>query len=160
MTIFWMVLLYVGGLVLILAEAILPGAICGIIGFTLICASAVMNFTHFEGGVAFSIALVQLLGAVAAVIASMLILAKTKAARFLTLEASQRPEAGFVNMQSDTRLIGATGSVLTPLRPAGTVLIGERRIDAVAQGQLIDKGAAVRVIEVHGNRVVVEPAEP
>lgn len=159
MTVFWMVLLYVGGLFLILAEAILPGAICGIIGFALVCASVAMNITHFEGGAAFAIALAQLLGAVGAVIASMLILAKTRAASFLTLEASQRPEAGFVNMQSDTGLIGVTGSVLTPLRPAGTILIGERRMDAVAQGQLIDKGATVRVIEVHGNRVVVEPAE-
>lgn len=159
MTVFWMVLLYVGGLFLILAEAILPGAICGIIGFTLVCVSAFMNFATFTGGTAFTIALLQLLGAVAAVIASMLILSKTKAARFLTLEASQLPEAGFVNMQSDSRLIGAIGSVLTPLRPAGTVLIGERRIDAVAQGQLIDKGARVRIIEVHGNRVVVESTE-
>ena len=159
MTVFWMVLLYVGGLLLILAEAILPGAICGIIGFLLVCVSAGMNIANFEGGTAFTIALVQLLGAVGAVICSMLILAKTRAARFLTLEASQRPEAGYVNMQSDSSLLGARGTVMTALRPAGTIQVGERRIDAVAQGQLIDKGEPVRVIEVHGNRVVVERAE-
>jgi membrane-bound serine protease (ClpP class) len=49
--------------------------------------------------------------------------------------------------------------VVTPLRPAGTVEFGTERLQAVSEGAFIEAGAVVRVIEVHGNRIVVEQAE-
>jgi membrane-bound serine protease (ClpP class) len=55
-------------------------------------------------------------------------------------------------------LVGKEGRTLTPLRPAGMVEIDERRIDVVSDSEFLGAGVRVRVVEVEGNRVVVEPA--
>jgi len=53
------------------------------------------------------------------------------------------------------RLLGATGESLTPLRPAGTALIGGLRVDVVAESELIEPGQKIEVILQDGMRVVV-----
>jgi membrane-bound serine protease (ClpP class) len=52
-------------------------------------------------------------------------------------------------------LINQTGSAYTNLRPSGTAVIGNQRVDVVTEGAMIDKDTAVRVVAVEGNRVVV-----
>ena len=42
------------------------------------------------------------------------------------------------------------------LRPAGIAEIDGRRIDVVSDGEMIEPSVTVRVIQVEGNRVVVE----
>ncbi len=156
MTALWMALLYFSGLVLILAEAILPGGICGAAGFVFVCLSAGVGIYHYDGQYIAIIVVLEAIGAFATVALSMLLLTKTRAARFLTLETQQRIEDGYTNMPDDLTLLGASGAVLTALRPAGTIEVDGRRLDAVAQGAFIEKGGTVRVVEVHGNRIVVE----
>jgi len=56
-----------------------------------------------------------------------------------------------------TRLVGQQGRALTPLRPGGTVLIGNERIDAITEGKFVEANTLVKVIHVEGSRVVVEP---
>ena len=41
--------------------------------------------------------------------------------------------------------------------PAGTIRIGKERVDAVSAGSFIERDVEVRVVEVEGTRVVVEP---
>ena len=55
-------------------------------------------------------------------------------------------------------LLGQEGVAATKLVPAGKATIDERLIDVVSSGLVVDKGAAVRVVQVNGNRVVVEEA--
>jgi membrane-bound serine protease (ClpP class) len=59
----------------------------------------------------------------------------------------------------DERLVGAEGEALSELRPAGTIQVGDRRLDAVTEGEYIEPGQRVRVIEQEGNRLVVEEIE-
>ncbi|MEZ6196164.1 MAG: NfeD family protein [Planctomycetota bacterium] len=54
------------------------------------------------------------------------------------------------------RFRDATGVTAGPLRPSGVVLFGEDRVDAVSDGRFIAAGTPVRVIEIEGNRLVVE----
>lgn len=53
-------------------------------------------------------------------------------------------------------LVGQDGVAATPLRPSGIASFGSRRVDVVTRGQHLAAGAAVRVLKVEGNRVVVE----
>ncbi len=55
--------------------------------------------------------------------------------------------------------VGDTGETTSRLRPAGKARFGEAVVDVVAEGEFIDKGAKVRIIEIHGNRVVVKAVE-
>jgi membrane-bound serine protease (ClpP class) len=59
-----------------------------------------------------------------------------------------------------THLLGAFGEALTPLRPAGTALFEDGPVAVVARGRLLPKGTRVKVVDVSGNRVVVEEMEP
>ncbi|MEY3458184.1 MAG: hypothetical protein RL215_1341, partial [Planctomycetota bacterium] len=51
--------------------------------------------------------------------------------------------------------VGDAGICVSILRPAGKVQFGERYVNVVSEGGWIDAGAAVEVVEVAGNRVVV-----
>ena len=55
-------------------------------------------------------------------------------------------------------LLGQTGTAKTPLSPAGKAMFGDELIDVISQGELIGRHAAIVVVEVLGNRVVVETA--
>jgi membrane-bound serine protease (ClpP class) len=155
----WIILLFVVGVALILAEFFLPGLICGVLGCLLVVSScAVAVYTHPDN--ALMIIMLEIVGTVAAVIVGVVVFPRTRAARYMILETSQQVQEGWVDTPTDHSLLGARGEVFTPLRPAGSVVIGNRRINAVSDGTFIDKGSSVRVIEVQGNRVVVEQAEP
>jgi len=67
-------------------------------------------------------------------------------------ESQNAPDA-----QPLTYLLGQQGRSLTPLRPAGSAMIGDAKVDVVTEGKFVDTGTAVKVIFVEGNRVVVEP---
>ncbi|MCP4464556.1 MAG: hypothetical protein GY819_17315 [Planctomycetaceae bacterium] len=56
-------------------------------------------------------------------------------------------------------MIGKTGTTMTPLVPAGKAQIGNDLIDVISDGRLIERNLPIRVIEVTGNRVVVESVE-
>lgn len=51
--------------------------------------------------------------------------------------------------------VGQTGEVISALRPAGKVQFGSSVVDVVADGAFIEKGSCVKVLEVHGNHVIV-----
>ena len=57
-------------------------------------------------------------------------------------------------------LMGSTGSATTPLRPSGKARFGDRVVQVVSDGAMIDAGEEVRVCEVHASRVIVEQVEP
>jgi membrane-bound serine protease (ClpP class) len=53
-------------------------------------------------------------------------------------------------------MLGRQGTALTPLRPAGTAVIDGKKVDVVTRGEFIPSGAPIVVIDVTGNRTVVE----
>ncbi len=55
--------------------------------------------------------------------------------------------------------VGDMGVAESLLRPAGKARFGGRLVDVVSQGDYIENGQRVRVVERHGNRVVVRRAD-
>lgn len=60
------------------------------------------------------------------------------------------------NAEEDGNLIGLEGIAHSDLRPSGTAYFGDRKIDVVTYGDYIARQSSVRIVEVHGNRIVVE----
>ena len=54
--------------------------------------------------------------------------------------------------------VGDTGEVVSTLRPTGKVRFGDAIVDVVAHGDFINIGTKVKIIEIHGNRVIVNAA--
>jgi membrane-bound ClpP family serine protease len=52
-------------------------------------------------------------------------------------------------------LAGKTGTVIQDCRPSGKIDIEGKKYDAVANGEYLQKGTAVRVHEISGNRIVI-----
>ena len=50
---------------------------------------------------------------------------------------------------------GDAGVVITALRPAGRARIKDEEYDVVADGEFIEKGAAIKILQIQGPRIVV-----
>jgi membrane-bound serine protease (ClpP class) len=51
--------------------------------------------------------------------------------------------------------VGETGQAASDLRPSGKVLIEDRLIDVITEGDYVDAGTPIEVLRVEGNRVLV-----
>ena len=56
-------------------------------------------------------------------------------------------------------LVGATGKTSTQLTPGGKARFGDLLVDVMADGEAIDRGTPVKVVEVQGSRVLVRRVE-
>jgi len=153
------ILLYIGGVILVLAEFLVPGGVCGILGGIFIVVSCVLGCMVWPEGAVFVI-VGEVVGLAISVVAGMHFLPKSRVGKSLILTDSQDAAAGYVAAETNEALVGQLAKVLTTLRPAGMIVAEGKRVDAVSDGEFIDQDATVRIIEVRGSRVVVERAEP
>lgn len=155
--IWWIVLFFACGIALILVEFVLPGLICGILGVLLVIASCVMAlYWHPEHAVL--IVTGEIVGVIVSIVAGFYLLSRSPLGRAMVLSHAQDPDQGWVSNESNAALKGSLGQVVTALRPAGSIVVNGKKTDAISTGEFIEDGTWVRVVEVHGNRVVVEPA--
>lgn len=147
-------ILFALGVGLILLELFIPGGIAGIIGLLAIFASFFMasdNVVHM--GISLLIALT------ASIVLSILMIRvfgkKMKFFRRIILTDSTSTEKGYVSNKNRLELIGVEGITLTPLRPSGTIVVEDERIDAVSEGGFIAKDKKVRIVKTEGSRIVV-----
>jgi membrane-bound ClpP family serine protease len=54
---------------------------------------------------------------------------------------------------------GRFGRTLTPMRPAGSVEIDGRRVDAMSEGMMIDAGMPIKCVDVKPGKVIVRQVE-
>ena len=83
---------------------------------------------------------------------------KGRLSRSIVLRDRTDTASGFSGTEDLHTLVGRRGSALTVLRPAGIADIDGVRLDVVTQGEFLNAGASVEVIEVEGNRIVVRAA--
>lgn len=65
-------------------------------------------------------------------------------------------EKGYVSSSSKSQWLGKTGVAVTTLRPAGTAIIDDERLDVVTSGEYIKAGRQVQVIKAEGSWIVVK----
>ncbi|MCY9000456.1 nodulation protein NfeD [Bacillus spizizenii] len=148
------VLLFIAGAILILLEIFLPGGIIGLLGLGAIIASL------FLAAGSFTVMAVSLLIASAVSITAFILLTRVLGKRMkffkkFVLNDSTNTENGYVSNQTRMDLIGKVGVTFTPLRPAGTVIIDDERLDVVSEGSFTEKDKKVKVVKVEGSRIVV-----
>ena len=82
----------------------------------------------------------------------------------LILDSRRTKAASFEEEEVDAEavvdwsfLMDRAGETVTRLNPAGKARIGGQVYDVISQGQMIDRGEAIVVVEAVANRVVVAP---
>ncbi|HNR36272.1 MAG TPA: NfeD family protein [Candidatus Hydrogenedentes bacterium] len=72
----------------------------------------------------------------------------------------QEPAAGYVVQTADSQAaVGLRGIAVTMLRPSGRGRFGETSFQVVARGEYIPPGTPIVIVQVDGNRYVVEKSE-
>jgi len=165
-------LILLAGLILILLEIFLiPGfGFAGIFGIALVLVSLVGAMTRatpdgawlpawnelqlpvFKTGVA-------LVGTGVGALILGRFLPRSRLFGRLALTTATAAAEGYTASPDTSAMVGQTGVALTPLRPAGAARIDGQHLDVVTSGEFINAGAMVRVVEAHGNRIVVAQAE-
>ncbi len=166
------VLLFILGIILIGIEIfLLPGfGITAISGIALIIISLALVIVEqlpsnsqewSNAGGALATVAIGLVGGMIGAIALVRYLPNIPYANRLVLEPPQEPEhVGDVDITQlglrSSALLGAMGVAATTLRPAGKAQIGDQFLDVTAEGDFVDAGTRVQVIEIEGNRIVVK----
>ena len=71
------------------------------------------------------------------------------------LPAKTASAIGYESAEVRSDLVGKYGTAITDLRPAGTALIGDERIDVVSESEWISAGTPVKVLSAEGYRHIV-----
>ncbi|WP_051314670.1 NfeD family protein [Alteribacter aurantiacus] len=142
------------GIVLVVIEIIVPGfGIFGILGIGAIISSLVLG--------SYSTMNVMVSILIAGVVTLVAITLLFKYAGFrgpmkkVILFDSTKSEEGYVSNETRKELVGTLGEALTVLRPSGTALVNDERLDVVSEGGYIEQGRKVKVVRTAGSRIVV-----
>jgi membrane-bound serine protease (ClpP class) len=154
-------LAFIIGVALLLIEVfVIPGfGVAGIAGIVLMVGSVFFVFRNAYKletavfGLSFAIILTF-----AFAIALSYTLPKTRAWNHLVLETAMDSGMGFHSAPREDfqEYLGKTGVALTPLRPAGTVRVDDKRLDVVTSGDFIMRETPVKIINVEGSKIFVE----
>ncbi len=148
----WILFFSVIGIILICLEVFLPGMVVGTVGAICLVVAVILTYV-LEGTASGHIALMTLIiGSAIALGLWIFIFPKTRSGRQMIISHDL---ADSKTAESLSFLMGKVGRAITPLRPAGTALFDDRRVDVVAESGLIEPESSVRVVFVEGNRVVV-----
>ena len=147
-------IVFVIGLILVIAELFVPGGIIGIIGGALIIGSILFageSFVHM----AYSILIAMIIAGLGMVILMKFFGKRLHLFNRLVLKDATTTEEGYVSNTNRVELIGKQGISITPLRPSGTIVIQNERLDVVTEGSYVDASKTVEVVKVEGSRIVV-----
>lgn len=165
-------LLFILGLILILLEVfVLPGigaaGICGVL--CMLVALGLVTFNEIpsttDGWIKFGGRIATYLVGMIASVGLAFLIARflpniPYANRLMLIPPGDKPgaEAEFAlpGAALAASLLGAVGTSVTVLRPAGSVRFGDQFIDVVTDGGFVPAGSRVQVIEVEGTRIVVK----
>lgn len=153
-----------GAIALAVELFVIPGfGVAGVLGIGLIAVSAVlamMGSFPTVGDVTQALAVLgaSLLITTAVVYAWIRHLPSSTRFSGLLLQDGVGSAAGYISAPERSDLVGREGTAYTDLRPSGTALVGEERLDVVTEGEFIPRGSRVQVLRSEGYRHVVRTA--
>jgi membrane-bound serine protease (ClpP class) len=149
------VVLFVIGIALLIIEVFVPSfGILGILGSAALITGVVMAAS--DPMTAFISIVIALVAAIILIAIFVRMNKKRGIWNKFILRDKLTTEQGYLSADVKDSLLGLEGTSITPLRPAGTVLIGDNRIDVVTSGEFIDANRSVRVVKAEGTWVVVK----
>ena len=150
------IILFLGGILLILFELYTPGVgIFGISGIIAIFGSLFLSLG--ANAAAVNMLAISLMIAIILFLAIAKSLPSSKLWSRLILKDVETKNAGFSSSQDYSSYLGKTGITPTGLRPAGAMIIDGVQLDVVSEGQFVAPKELVKVVSITGNRIVVRP---
>lgn len=145
------------GIALLIIELLLPGfGVSGIMGILLLAAVIVIQFLTASPSTAYIVSAV-LISILILMIALFMYSMKNGVLFRSPIVLKEKIDAEAVKPSTGSleSLIGKQGTVVTPLRPSGIILIDGKRYSVESQATFIDKDKSVTVISVDGTKITV-----
>lgn len=147
------ILFFVAGVFLLVVEVFIPGfGLAGMAGIGLVLVSGALAAPNRLA--AWLVLSVSLFASGIAVAIFVLKGRETIFAQY-ALTTALTSKRGYTASSSKSALVGETARTVTPLRPAGTIEVGEERYSASAQGTYIAQDEEVEIVRVEGNQIFV-----
>lgn len=148
------ILLFILGIILLIIEIFVPSfGIFGIAGIISLISGVILAAYDTERAL-LSLGIASLVAIVAMVFIIRIFKKRGVWNRFV-LQDEFKTETGYVSQSSKQHLLGKEGTSLTALRPSGTALIEDQRVDVVSNGEFISANRQIIVTQIEGTRVVV-----
>jgi membrane-bound serine protease (ClpP class) len=150
------ILLLVGALAFFLEAFVPSGGLITVAGIG--CTCAALGLAFYDGGATVGLVflIITIIIVPASLVSAFVLLPRTALGQRVFLMRSQKTEDGYTAQSAEQqKLLGQTGEALSVLRPSGEARIDGQRYDVMTGGEMIEKGAAIEVRRVEGNRIVV-----
>ena len=159
----WSGLLLLIGLLLAVGEIFIPSV--GLLGFLSVASMlAAIGRAFYTRGIGVGLVFLVLTAVAGPVtlMAALRVWPKTAMGRRLLLDVPREDEVlPDTPLRRTLRgLVGKVGTANTLMLPSGVIGIEGLSVDAVSEGPPIEPGTRIRVLDVHGNRVLVRPVTP
>jgi membrane-bound serine protease (ClpP class) len=150
------------GLLLLLAEVLIPSGICFVIAVCALVGGVAMTFIYQEDPytgwltLLFVFVVVPLIGTLV-----LRLWPRTPMGRRFFLAGAEEDATVAsmpVNIELE-QLRGRIGRTLSPLRPAGVTEFDGRRVDTLSEGMMVEAGQWVKCIDVRAGKVIVRPID-
>lgn len=151
MTILAIILLITIGIALLILEIlVLPGLIAGIIGGVFILAGVLITYSNYgsEAG--------HITAILSAVISSATVIYFLRSKSWQRFGLNSKLEGKTNEVDKLPVAEGDYGITISALRPMGTIMVGNIRIEAQTKGEMIAENTQVKIIRVLPNKVLVE----
>lgn len=147
-------ILFITGLILLVIEGMIPGfGLPGISGIILVAIGIVLSMKSFQNALmSLSVAII-----VTTIITIFLIKFGYKSPYLekIILSNQLKTEKGYTSANSKYEYLGKEGIAVSGLRPSGIIEINGKRMDALSEGDYIDKGSRIEVVKVEGSKIIV-----
>ena len=144
--------LAVAGLILVIAEMFLPGMVAGTLGGLALAAAVLLSYYTYGFETGNILLVVFVAGGFVLFLWWLYFFPRSAFVKKLTLDAISGAPG---DHSARTALLGREGVALTQLRPAGTAMIGGKRIDVLAGDGFVAAQEHIKVVQVEGVKVIV-----
>ena len=155
-------LLIVAGVLLLLAELLLPSGIFFVLSISAIAAGVAMTFIYSQDGYTGWVTVLVLFVVLPTLVGVLFhYWPRTRMGRRFFLHGPDEDSTLAsmpVNLELE-QLRGRVGRTLSALRPAGVVDFDGRRVDTITEGMMVEADRWVRCIDVKAGKVIVRPLE-
>jgi len=148
------------GIIFAVAEVFLPsGGLLTLLSVLSFVAAVVVGFTMGATEGIVTLVIVVILAPTLLYVTLRIWPHTPMAKKIILTGPSSTGKAGDLADLDPEELVGKVGVAKTLLRPAGKMVLDDRQIDCVTEGDLVQAGRKIEIIEVHGARVVVRAVE-
>ena len=141
------------GAILIAVDFFLPGFVLAAIGVVCMVVATVICGVNHSLTITLTLICGEILIAGLAGWLSLKYFPRTKVGQHMILHETL--QAAHASPDASAELVGREGVAQTVLRPAGIAQVDGKRLDAVAESDMIERGSPIEVVAVEGNRIVV-----